>query len=193
VETKMTLNLNTLERVQGLDPPGTNVEPPAVATPVVLATPQDIRAGSVLVKSDVVLPDSVSLACKRYGAWKLVTETDGVGFDRMVSEAGWHFFFMVPEIRVGALSVNRNNAIRLALKKALAAVEGQNLNALEIVNISVKRVLGLYHVRFVVHPRQLKQSPYLRDHSPYHVSRNVWNGKGVYKRRAQIGAMRKGI
>ena len=129
----------------------------------------------------------------RYGEWKLVTGKDGVGFERALSEAGWHFFLMVPEIRVGALSSNRNQAIRAALRKALAAVEAQNFNAMEIGKMSEKNVLGLHQVSFLVHPRHVKQSPYLRRLDPYYVPRNVWNGRGVLKRRAQIGAMRKGI
>ncbi len=193
METKRIANLDALESVQGTEFQGTSVEPPAVGTPVVIATTQDILVGRVLIKSDAVLPGSVRLDSKRYGAWKLVTGTDGVGFERKLSEEGWHFFFMVPEIQLSALSSNRNNAIHAALKKALAAVEGQNLNAMEIVNFSAKRVLGLHHVKFVVHPRHVKHSPYLRDLDPYHVSRNVWNGRGILRRRAAIGRTQKGI
>jgi hypothetical protein len=189
----MTANLDSLGTVEGLEVSATRLGPQVVAKPVVLATPHDIGAGSVLIKSDAALPESVHLDSKRYGAWKLVTETDGIGFERTLLEAGWHFFFMVPEIRVDALSSNRNQAMRAALRKALAAVEAQNFNAVEIVNMSAKNVLGLHHVRFVVHARHVKQSPYLRDLDPYHVPRNVWNGKGVLRRRAAIGRTIKGI
>ena len=191
MQTNMTANLD--ERVRDLEVPPTSVAPPAIPTPVVLATPHDIGAGSVLLKSDAALPESVGLNSKRYGAWKLLTGTDGVGFERTLSEAGWHFFFMMPEIRVGALSSSRSQAIRAALRKALAAVEAQNFNAVEIVNMSAKNVLGLHHVSFVVHPRHVKQGPYLRDLDPYYVPRGVWSGKGLFRRRAEIGPMRKGI
>src|ERR1700745_502954 len=127
----MTANVD--ERVQGLEAPAASVERLAEATPVVLATPHDISVGSVLIKSDAALPQSVRLDSKRYGAWKLVTGTDGGGFERTLLEAGWHLFFMVPEIRVSALSANRNQAIRAALRKALVAVEAQNFNAVEVV------------------------------------------------------------
>jgi len=189
----MRADRDPLCTVEGLEVPATCLEPQAVAAPLVLATPHDIGAGSVLIKSDAVLPESVRLDSKRYGAWKLVSGTDGFGFRRTLSKAGWHFFFMVPEIRVGALSSNRNQAMRAALRKGLAAVEAQNFNAVEIVNMSAKNVLGLHHVRFVVHPRHVKPSPYLRDLDPYYVPRGVWNGKGVLRRRAGIGPMRKGI
>lgn len=192
MKTEMTTNLDALEVVRDLEVPATSVEPSAVPKPVVIATTEDIRPGDVLIKS-AVLPESVVLGSKQYGAWKLVTGTDGVGLEGTLSEAGWHFFFMVPEVRVSALSSNRNKAIRAALKKAFGAVEAQNFNAMEIVNISAKRVLGLHQVRFVVHPRHVKQSPYLRDLDPFHVSRGVWNGKGVFRRRARIGRTQKGI
>jgi hypothetical protein len=190
---KMRESVDVLEKVQSLATPGTSIEPPTVPTPVVLVATHDISAGSVLIKSDAILPHSMRIAFKRYGSWTLATETNGVGFERMLSEAGWHFFFIVPEIRVGAVSSNRNNAVRAALNKALAAVESQNLNALEIVNVSSRRILGLHHVKFVVHPRHVIQRPYLRTVDPYHVSRNVWDGKGVLERRAQFGPIREGI
>lgn len=113
--------------------------------------------------------------------------------ERWLSEAGWHFFFIVPAISAGALSFDRNKALKKGLKKILTETEAKNFNALEIVEITTRRFLGLCYVRFVAHPRQVKHSPYLRDLDPYHTTRNVWDFKQVLRRRAQIGRTAKGF
>ena len=99
----------------------------------------------------------------------------------------------MPEIRRSALSSNRSKALRRALKKIVSTTEAQNFNALEIVEVTTRRFLGLHYAKVVAHPRHIKRSPFLRDIDPYHVSRNVWDFKGVLKRRAQIGHSTKGI
>ena len=63
------------------------------------------------------------------------------------------------------------------LKKVFASVEAQDLNALEIVEISANRIFGLHYVKIVALARHVKNSPFLRDLDPYYVPRAVWNGK----------------
>ncbi|MBS1851493.1 MAG: hypothetical protein JST79_11310 [Acidobacteria bacterium] len=190
-KTPETLELTgTIANHQGTT---SGVETPMMPAPVVIATPQEIRTGSVLVKSDVRLPDSAGFESKRFGPWRLLTKADGFEVERALSEAGWHFFFMVPQIAFGALSVKPNKAIRAALKKVFVAVEKQGFNALEIAEVTAKGILGLHYVKVVVHARHVKNSPFLRDLDPYYVPRGVWNGKGVLRRRAEIGRMIKGI
>jgi hypothetical protein len=191
--TKTTETLELSETIASPEATSTGVETPMIPAPVVIATPQEIRTGSVLVKSDVRLPDSVLFESKHFGPWTLLTKADGFGFERMLSEEGWHFFFMVPQIALGALSFSPSKAMRAALKKAFAAVEAQGFNALEIVEITTQHILGLHYVKIVAHARHVKNSPFLRDLDPYYVPRGVWNGKGVLRRRAEIGRMVKGI
>jgi hypothetical protein len=190
--TKATATLDLLETIRGHETTGICVETPTTPAPVVIATPGDIRAGIVLIKSDARLPKSVRFEFKHYGHWKLLAGVDGFSVDRALSEAGWHFFFMVPEIRAAAVSSTRRGAVRKALKKATVGIEAQNFNALEIAEITLKRFLGLHYVTVVAHPRHAKHSPFLRDLDPYHVSRNVWAFKQVLRRRAQIGRTSKG-
>lgn len=80
-----------------------------------------------------------------------------------------------------------------ALKKLTAAVEFQSFNALEIVEITRQRFLWLYYARAAAYPRDARPSPFVRDLDRYHVSRNVWDFKLIFRRRAQIGRTSKGI
>lgn len=160
---------------------------------VILGTTEDVRAGSVLLHPNAGLPESVHFRSKQYGAWKILTGVNGSEVERSLSEAGWHFFFIVPATSAGAMSSDRNKAVRRGLKRILTQTEAQNFNALEIVEITTRHFLGLYYVRVVAHLRQVKHSPYLRDLAPYHTTRNVWDFKQVLKRRARIGRTAKGI
>jgi hypothetical protein len=160
---------------------------------LVIGTTEDIRAGTVLINSAVRLPPSVHFASKQYGPWKLLTTMDGFAVERTLSELGWHFFFMLQGIRAGGVSFTPRGAMTQALKKLTAAVEFQSFNALEIVEITRQRFLWLYYARAVAYPRDARPSPFVRELDRYHVSRNVWDFKLVFRRRAQIGRTAKGI
>ena len=191
--TDSTVTLDLVETTRDSEMTGTGVGIGRIPAPVVIAATTEIREGSVLIKSHTPLPDSVRFESKQYGSWKVLAGVDGFAVERTLSETGWHFFFMVPEIRLGAMSSDPNKALRAALKKVFSAVEARNSNALQIVEITTKCFLGLHYVRVVAHPRQVKHSPYLRDLDPYHTTRNVWDSKQVLRRRAQIGRTAKGI
>jgi hypothetical protein len=175
--TKTTTTLDLLETIRGNETTGAGAETPTTRAPVVIATTEDIGAGSVLIKSDAHFESN------RYGSWKLLTGLDGFAVERRLSEAGCHFFFVVPRITIGALSSSRNGAIRRGLKKVLAIIEEQNFNALEIVEITTKRFLGVDYARVVAHPRQVKNSPFVRDLDPYHVTRTVWDSQRILRDR----------
>ena len=168
-------------------------ESQAVPAPAILATTEDIRAGIVLIKSDAPLPTSVQFESKHYGTWKLLTGADGFQVGRRLSEAGWHFFLLVPEIRIKALSSNPTRGLRKVLKKLMIAMEAQGLNAVEVVDIETRHFVGFNSVEVVAYARQVKNSPFLRDLGPYPVSRDTWNFKQILRRQARIGPTRKGI
>jgi len=160
---------------------------------VILGTTEDVRAGSVLLHAIAGWPESAHFRSKQYGAWKILTGVNGFEVEQRLSEAGWHFFFIVPATSSGSLSSDHNKAVRRGLKKILSKTEAQNFNALEIVEITTKRLLGLFYVKIIAHPRQVKVSPFLRNLNPYHSTRNVWDFKQALRRRARIGRTAKGI
>ena len=191
--TKQTAILDLLDTTRGPDTPGVNVERFAIPVLLVIGTTEDIRAGTVLINSAVRLPQSVHFASKQYGPWKLLTTMDGFAVERTLSELGWHFFFMVQGIRAAGVSFTPRGAMTKALKKLTAAAEFQSFNALEIVEITRQRFLWLYYARAAAYPRDARPSPFVRDLDRYHVSRNVWDFKLIFRRRAQIGRTSKGI
>ncbi|HKV78732.1 MAG TPA: hypothetical protein VJP02_11350 [Candidatus Sulfotelmatobacter sp.] len=188
-----TATLNSAEVLRHEVPNAGAGESQAVPAPAIVATTEDIRAGIVLIKSDAVLPNSVRFESKHYGRWKLLTGADGFQVERRLSEAGWHFFLMVPEVRIRALSSNRKRGLRKVLRKVLSATEAQGFNAVEVVDIKTRHFVGFHSVEVVAYARQVKNSPFLRDLDPNHVSRNTWNFKQILRSQARIGPTRKGI
>ena len=189
-ETSTTLD--SVGAIPGLPVHAGAVDSRATA-PLVLATTEDIRAGSVLLRRDAALPDSAQFECKRYGSWNLLTKANGFEVGRSLSDARWHFFFMVPEVRTGAFSSNRRLGLRKALNKVLAAVEVQSFNAVEITEIRTRRFLGWNYIQVVAYARHVNNSPFLREFDPRDPSRNVWDFKQVHRRRTQIGPSHKGF
>jgi hypothetical protein len=187
-----------MQMLDSLDARGSEINTGAerltlISPPVVLGSIKDLQPGSVLIKANVRLPESMQFESRQYGAWKLLIGANGFSVERELSKAGWHFFFMVPEIRVGALSFNRAAALRKAFKKLRMAADTQNVNGLEIAEITTKRFLGLDSITIVAHPRHIEDSTFLRGLDPHYVARNVWNFKGILRRRARIGRTFKGI
>jgi hypothetical protein len=139
------------------------------SAPLVLATTEDIRAGSVLIQRDAALPDSAQFECKRYGSWNLLTESNGFEVGRTLSDARWHFFFMVPEISTGAFSSNSRVGLRKALKKVLAAVGAKSFNAVEIAEIRTRGFLGWNYIQVVAYARHVNNTPFLPEFDPHYL------------------------
>ena len=191
--TQKTATVDLLEAIRGHETTHADVVKTAYAMPVVLGTIEDIVSGTILLRSDIPLPKSAYFEAKQYGAWKILTGVDGFAVERRLSAAGWHFFFVVPEIKAAAVSSTRRGALRKALKKVTSGTNSLSFNALEIAKLTTKRFLGLYYVKVVAYKRHIKDSPFLRDLDPYHVSRSVWDSKQVLRRRGEIGHTSKGI
>ena len=56
--------------------------------------PIDIEAGTVMMRTGLLLPGGMSGTTDWYSRnWDVVTDRDGFGVDRSVRAAGWNFFF----------------------------------------------------------------------------------------------------
>jgi hypothetical protein len=84
-----TTTVDLLDTVRVHETAGTSGKVGATQAPVVIATMEDIRAGSVLIRSDVRLPGAAHFESKRYGGWKVLTGVNGFSVERALSEAGF--------------------------------------------------------------------------------------------------------
>ena len=67
-----------------------------------------------------------------------------------------------------------------ALDSALRRVAKEAFNSVEIVELEVKRVFGLYRVSLTTHPRHVKSSPFLREPDPHARLPRVWDFRSIF-------------
>jgi hypothetical protein len=124
---------------------------------------QTIKAGTVLIKEGVVLPDSLQIESEPYSkGWRLVQNLDGGGLDRKAQEAGWTLFFMAGEIRSTVLGSDSEGSAGRAVDKLTTKMNG--FNCLEISQVAGSRTLGLPSVTASGHARHIQQSMFLVEH-----------------------------
>ncbi len=128
---------------------------------------QALKPGTVLVKPGVVLPRSANPGVQPGMDWDVLLGTDARGMEAAARNDGWHFFYVVPEVVVRSASVRRDRAITGALRRMIAAVEAEGVNALEITRIEISRALGVSFVKIAAQPRHIRPDPFASDLPPH--------------------------
>ncbi|HWP84354.1 MAG TPA: hypothetical protein VNN17_04150 [Terriglobia bacterium] len=106
-----------------------------------------LKQGALLLRSNALTPDSVRLEKKLLGReWAVVCNRRPAEVDREITRAGWHLFFIPPELTATAIARDEHSATGRALAKLLAQAEAQGMNALEITGLSLKEWAGFYRV-----------------------------------------------
>jgi hypothetical protein len=166
---------------------------PEIVSATVIGSLDEIQTGSVLIRPGTPLPHGLDLPLRRVGNWSLLAGLEPSKLDRLIRAEGWHLFFVVPAVHASGLGVRQSNAFRKALAGVVRQAEGRNLNALEIVDIRVRRVLKLHYVRIAAHPRHIRDGPFLRDLDPYHRIEGAWDSLRLFDIRNRKVAQVKGI
>ena len=128
--------------------------------------PHTVRAGTILIKESPLTLGLFGLEIERYsGKWSMVKTLDGLGVDRKIRGAGWHFFFMAAEVKAMFFGATGENKIQNALLRIFGKIKTetgqQPLNALEITGIATKRFLGVPYTIVSAHSRHIQRSCYL--------------------------------
>jgi len=97
----------------------------------------EIRAGTVLVKANTLMPEGLRLEAEPFiPEWSVVKGYDGCGLDRAIQEKGWTFFFLAGEVKATVFGTNRHSMLRRTIAKILAQGKADNFNCLEITKVS---------------------------------------------------------
>jgi hypothetical protein len=126
--------------------------------------PQTVQAGTILIKESPLSPGLFGLEIEPYsGTWNAVKTLDGLGVDRKIRGAGWHFFFMAAEVKAMFFGATGTKKIQNALLRIFGKIETrqQPFNALEITGIVTRRFLGVPYTIVSAHSRHIQQSCYL--------------------------------
>lgn len=126
----------------------------------VLTAPPSVGECDMFVESSLIAP--VSLRTRPFAEnWNLVEDKRVRDIEGELRAEGWHFFYVVPDVRSTAMARRPGNAIRKALAKVLQRAFEQGLNAVEIASLQTTRVLGIYRAEVVARLRHIQESPYL--------------------------------
>lgn len=119
-----------------------------------------VGEGDVFVESSLIAP--ISLRTRPFAEnWNLVEDQSVRDIEEALRAEGWHFFYLVPDLRRTGMARGSENAMRKALTKVLQRAFAQGFNTVEIASCRTKRVSGIHRAEIVARLRHIQESPYL--------------------------------
>jgi hypothetical protein len=120
---------------------------------------ETIGSGTVLIAVGSTLPESLQFETVPYIAgWRLVKNLDSKGFDRLIRQAGWNYFYIAGAIETSAFGSDEKKTTRRGIKRIIARLRSKNFNCLEITETTAKRSLGLPYVTVSARSRHIQKS-----------------------------------
>ena len=105
-----------------------------------------IQSGAMMIREGVVLPASTQIESLGYSnTWRSLVATDSFALLQKLSAGGLHLFFIAGELAIFQMGWGER-AVRQGMKRILARGRRQNLNCMEITQITHARFLGLPYV-----------------------------------------------
>jgi hypothetical protein len=122
-----------------------------------------IKAGTILIKEGVLLPESLRFESEPYSkGWRLVKNLLSSEMDRQLFETEWNLFYLAEgDLSAAALGSDLEKTTRRAIEKVIATMKSKKLNCVEITRVAAKRFLGLPYVTVSAHPRHIQESKFL--------------------------------
>jgi hypothetical protein len=97
----------------------------------------DIRAGTILIKDDALLPRELHFESEPcVPGWRVVTDFDGYGLGQVIDKTGWTFFCFAEEINVTVFGIDGQKMARRAIERILANPKFEKFNSLEITRVA---------------------------------------------------------
>ncbi len=136
------------------------------------STVDGITAGTVLIRTDLALPEAMDAGAQPFvseapavegvwgGNWR-VAQGSTAWLERSLYEAGLNIFCLVGSFEGSGWARNEKQALRKALRPILAAIAAQGRNALEIATLRSANFLGLHHVTVFAHARHIQRTSYM--------------------------------
>jgi hypothetical protein len=123
-----------------------------------------IKTGALLLAEGTLLPASMRQSKGQaegelfIPGWRWIKNLDSNAVDRLISKAGWNFFFLAGGIEMIAYGSDQERATKKALKRIIASLKEKDFNCLEITHVVAKRFLGLPYVSVSAHSRHIQKS-----------------------------------
>jgi hypothetical protein len=117
-----------------------------------------IQAGSILIESGTLIPDSRLLQGPRCSSgWISVGKPDKSRLEASIGQAGWTFFYLAGEIKATVFGFDEQQTVRKAVKRLITNVKAQRLNCLEITRVALSSFLGVPYATVAGHARHIQE------------------------------------
>jgi hypothetical protein len=121
-----------------------------------------VRSGNLLVREGTALPDGLGIASKPFlPGWQMVRQPRPAELERALSQKGWNLFCLAGAIADGAIALSWERALRRAMQQLAARASAEGLNAIEVVQVRMRKFLGIHWVRVTAKLRHIQEGPYL--------------------------------
>ncbi|HET9320015.1 MAG TPA: hypothetical protein VFO27_09570 [Bryobacteraceae bacterium] len=118
-----------------------------------------IKTGTILIEKGALMPESLGIESQPYSSgWTAVSNLDLNGLDTAINKAGWTFFFMAGEMKITAFGLDKEAAVRRAVKQVITNVESHKCNCAEITDVSFRSFLGMPFATVSAHSRHIQES-----------------------------------
>jgi len=145
-----------------------------------------VTRGAVLMRDCTPLPGCTPLRSERYGSWHKLRELNAQDIEALALQAGWRFTFIAPPMQATALGLTRQAALYRAAVKAIDQVASSGFNALEVGDVDVRNLMGVYRAKLLVDVRQPRPSPYLRELDPRYYPHQFEDFDEIFWRASQV-------
>ena len=149
-------------------------------SPTVVGSMRLLQPGSTFIKAGTELPQH-AFPLRRIAGWNLIEGVNAHDISVAFRAKGWHLLSLVPKVEASAIALTFNGALRKALKKILRQIETAGFNSFEISAVQRRTLVGLKHVRLIVHPHHVRKNPYLRDLDPRSWAKGAWDFKRIHQ------------
>lgn len=126
----------------------------------------EIRAGTILIKEDALLPKELRFESEPYvGRWEVVADLDGNRLARAVEKAGWTYFCLAGEVTTSVFGIDSQSMIRRAIERILARRNSHDFNSMEITHVASvgsKRFPLVRYITLCAQWRHIQESLFLR-------------------------------
>ena len=96
----------------------------------------EIAAGTVLIKSDTLLPLQLQFESESgISGWKVVMNLDARQLEREIRKTGWTFFSLAGRAGATSFGVDRAGMLRGGINGILAEKNSHGFNSLEILDV----------------------------------------------------------
>ncbi len=117
-----------------------------------------IAPGTVLMKEDTILPDSVRVTRHAsWNGWVAIKSIDPRGLDKQLRDVGWTIHLREGAVERGSFGFDAESRFDRAMRSAIRYAQTDNCNCLEFDQMTEKSFCGIPYTSVSIHSRHIEE------------------------------------